>query len=141
MIEDTSEVVTRWQFRCRVDALEAVWRRWAAIGEELSERQWSAVTRCPGWDVAALYAHVGMFPPAITDPPSMPSGASGDPVTAVDILRGFNAAGGVAHQMAEHVAQAALRTAADLERSALVVRYTDAGPRAIAALRRRERPP
>lgn len=125
------------QYRSRIDALEAVWGRWAEIGAELQEQQWSRSTRCTGWDVAALYAHVGMFPPAMVDPPFASKGATGDPVTAVDILRGFNAPGGVAHTMAERVFQAAVSTSADLARTALVAFYADDGPRAVAALRSR----
>lgn len=55
--------MTNLRYRHRIDALEMVWRRWADIGVGLSEQQWSTPTRCVGWDVAALYAHVGMFPP------------------------------------------------------------------------------
>src|ERR671916_1590104 len=126
------------RYRHRIDALEVVWRRWADIGAGLSEQQWSTPTRCVGWDVAALYAHVGMFPSAVVDLPGVPQGATMHPVTAVDILRGFNAPGGVAHEMAEHVARVAVSTAADRERAALVALYADDGPRAIEALRRRE---
>ena len=124
-------------YRNRVDALEAVWRRWAETGATLSERQWSHATRCTGWDVAALYTHVGMFPPAIAAAQPMPEGAPADPVTAVNILRGFNDPGGVAHTMAEQVQQTAVSTAAGLERTALVALYTHDGPRAIDALRNR----
>lgn len=124
------------QYRDRVNALEAVWGRWAEIGAELSEQQWSAATRCAGWDVAALYAHASMFPSAIADPPlPVPEGVTTDPVTAADILRGFNAPGGVAHALAAQVAQAAVDTAASLERSDLIARYTEDAPRAVAALR------
>jgi hypothetical protein len=130
--------MTNSRYRHRIDALEVVWRRWTDIGVGLSEQQWSTPTRCVGWDVAALYAHVGMFPSALADPPPVPQGAAMHPVTAVDILRGFNAPGGVAHEMAEQVARAAVSTAADRERAALVALYADDGPRAIEALRRRE---
>lgn len=82
------------RYRHRIDALEVVWRRWADIGAGLSEQRWSTPTRCVGWDVAALYAHVGMFPSVVADPPPVPQGATLHPVTAVDILRGFNAPGG-----------------------------------------------
>ena len=66
----------------------------------------------------------------------MPEGAV-DPVTAVDILRGFNAPSGVAHAMADQVATAAVALAADLGRPALVALFADAGPAGIAALRGR----
>ncbi|NYH80633.1 uncharacterized protein (TIGR03083 family) [Actinopolyspora biskrensis] len=120
----------------RIDALEEVWERWAEIGTALSEQQWSSATRCAGWDVAALYAHVGMFPPAVADPPATAEEITANPVTAVDILRGFNVPGGAAHEMADQVARAAASTAAELDRAGLIARYTD-GPRAVAALRDR----
>jgi uncharacterized protein (TIGR03083 family) len=123
----------------RVDALEMVWRRWAEIGEELSEQQWSQATRCTGWDVAALYAHVAMFPPAVADPPAVPEDASTRrQVTAVEILRGFNASGGIAHTMAGQVAHDAVSRAANLPHATLVAYYADDGERAIAALRARQ---
>lgn len=129
--------MTSTAYKNRVDALDAVWQQWAAIGAELSEQQWSCPTRCPGWDVAALYAHVGMFPPALVHPPD-PERITGDPVTAVDILRGFNAVGGEAHEMAVEVANTAVATAGSHARSSLVAIYSEEGPRAIGALRERD---
>src|SRR5699024_7402923 len=109
----------------RIGALELVWRRWAAVGAELSEAQWSQLTRCPEWDVAALYAHVGMFPAALIEPPPMPADSIGDMVTAVEILRGFNAAGGVADEMATQVAEAAIGTANARTRADLIAMYAE----------------
>jgi uncharacterized protein (TIGR03083 family) len=128
----------RSDYLSRVDALDMVWRRWAEIGEELSEQQWSQPTRCTGWDVAALYAHVGMFPPAVADPPAVPEDAPTSQVTAVEILRGFNASGGIAHTMAGQVAHDAVSRAASLPHATLVAYYADDGERAIAALRARQ---
>jgi uncharacterized protein (TIGR03083 family) len=122
----------------RIDTLEAVWASWAEVGGGLGTEQWSSPTRCPGWDVAALFAHVGVFPGAIVDPPPAPVGGNEPTVTAVDILRGFNVPGGVAHGMAEQVAEAAVSIAARLGPQALVAAFAENGPRAIDALRRRE---
>jgi uncharacterized protein (TIGR03083 family) len=122
------------RFRDRIDALAAVWERWAEVGANLSDEQWSTSTRCTGWDVAALYAHVGMFPRAIVEPPPVDD-VGGEPVTAVEILRGFNAPGGVAHQMADQIADSVVSLAAELARPTLVALFSDDGPRAIAALR------
>lgn len=122
------------QYQERVDALAAFWQRWAEIGAALSDDQWCATTRCTGWDVAALYAHVGPFAPAVAEPsPSV--GVSGHPVTAVDILRGFNVPGGAAYAMADELADYAVSLAAELGRPALVAFFTEDGPRGIAALR------
>jgi len=117
-----------------IDALEAVWRRWAEVGAGLTEAEWSTPSRCAGWDVAALFAHVGVFPHAVPDAPE----ADGrEPVSAVDILRGFNAPSGVAHSMATQVEDRAVALAAQVGRPGLVAFFAQAGPRGIAALRER----
>ena len=121
----------------RIDTLNAVWASWAEVGSGLGKEQWSSTTRCPGWDVAALFAHVGMFPRAIVDPP--PRDVGNEPaITAVEILRGFNAPGGAAHGMAEQVAEAAVSIAAQLGPQALVAFFAEDGPQAVNALRHRE---
>jgi uncharacterized protein (TIGR03083 family) len=122
----------------RIDTLGAVWASWAEVGGGLEKEQWSRTTRCPGWDVAALFAHVSMFPRVIVDPPPGHVGGSEPAITAVDILRGFNASGGAAHGMAEQVAEAAVSIAAQLGPQALVACFAEDGPRAIDALRHRE---
>ena len=38
--------------------LSDVWAKLASLGESLSDEEWSAETPCPGWTVAAQYAHV-----------------------------------------------------------------------------------
>ena len=117
-----------------IDALEAVWRRWAEVGAGLAAAEWSTPSRCTGWDVAALFAHVGVFPQAVLDPPRADGG---EPVTAVAILRGFNAPSGVAHTMAAAVADHAVTLAAQVGPRGLVAFFAEAGPRGIAALRDR----
>jgi uncharacterized protein (TIGR03083 family) len=117
-----------------IDALEAVWWRWAEIGTGLTDTEWATPSRCAGWDVAALFAHVGVFPQAVLDPPRADGG---EPVTAVDVLRGFNAPSGVAHTMAAQVADHAVALAAQVGRPGLVAFFAEAGPRGIAALRER----
>jgi uncharacterized protein (TIGR03083 family) len=118
----------------RLDALAAVWRRWAEVGDDLTDTEWGTPSRCAGWDVAALFAHVGMFPQAVLDPPQA---ESGEPATAADILRGFNAPSGVAHTMAEQVARAAVAVAAEVGPPGLVALFADTGPLGIAELRSR----
>ena len=121
-------------YRERLDALAAVWGRWAEVGSALTDVEWSTPSRCAGWDVAALFAHVGMFPQAVLDPPQADGGA---PVTAVDILRGFNQPSGVAHAMADQVADTAVAVAAQVGRPGLIAHFVDTGPRGIAALSER----
>lgn len=117
-----------------IDALEAVWRRWAEVGDGLTEAEWTTPSRCTGWDVAALFAHVGVFPQAVLEPPPADGG---EPVTAVQILRGFNAPSGRAHTMAEAVADHAVTLAAQVGPPGLVAFFAEGGPPAIAALRSR----
>jgi uncharacterized protein (TIGR03083 family) len=117
-----------------IEALEAVWRRWAEVGGGLTDTEWSRPSRCAGWDVAALFAHVGVFPQAVLDPPEADGGES---VSAVDILRGFNAPSGVAHTMAAQVADHAVALAAQVGPPGLVAFFAEAGPPGIAALRDR----
>jgi uncharacterized protein (TIGR03083 family) len=38
--------------------LAEVWDAMAALGQSLSDAEWSLPTPCPGWPVSALYAHV-----------------------------------------------------------------------------------
>ncbi|MGH3569121.1 MAG: maleylpyruvate isomerase N-terminal domain-containing protein [Pseudonocardia sp.] len=122
----------------RLDALEHTWQVWAQLGDEVRDEQWPRPTRCAGWDVAALYAHHSLFPMALSAPPPLPEGPVGNPVTAVEILRRFNAPSGVAHTMAEVVADQALADAAQHTRRDLVDRFRVLGPRALKTLREAE---
>ena len=81
-----------------------------------------------------MFAHVSMFPTAVLHaqpPPADP----GPAVTAADILRRFNAPGGVAHEMASDVEALAVTGAREAGTDALVAAFADDGPRAVAALR------
>jgi uncharacterized protein (TIGR03083 family) len=121
--------------RARIDALGEAWQAWAGVGAGLTEAEWTAASRCAGWDVAALYAHSSVFPLVLTATPPLPAGPLPDPVTAVDVLGAFNSPGGVAHEMAGTVADAAVADAARLERRELVDRFAVHGPRALQVLR------
>jgi uncharacterized protein (TIGR03083 family) len=117
----------------RLDALEQTWRVWAELGVELTDEQWRTSTRCTGWDVAAVYAHHSAFPVAMNAIPEFLD--NGDPVTAVDILRMFNAPQGVAHTMAETVRDTAADQARGLDRQVLVDRFAVLGPEVVGSLR------
>lgn len=119
----------------RLDALEQTWQLWAQVGDDMTDEQWSTGTRCGRWDVAALYAHHSAFPAALIAPPPLPAGPVGEPVSAVEVLRRFNASGGVAETMAGAVADAAVAEAAQHGRRDLVDRFGVVGPRALHALR------
>lgn len=92
--------------------LEQMWQVWAELGKNLTDEQWSRPTRCPGWDVAALYAHCSVWPLSMGMSPPVMDGPIVELLTAVDVLKRFNAPGGVAHSMAETVTDGALADAA-----------------------------
>jgi uncharacterized protein (TIGR03083 family) len=123
----------------RLDALEQTWQVWSQLGGSLSEPQWSAASRCPGWDVACLYAHHSQFLLALSAPPphapEVSPEVSGQPQTAVQVLRAFNAPGGIASTAAPAVADQAAREAAQHKPAELAERFTRLGPVAIRRLR------
>lgn len=122
----------------RLDALEQTWRIWAELGDGLTEDQWSTATRCPGWDVAALYAHTGVFPRHMSAPLPLLDDLVGEPVTAGELLQRFNAPEGVALTMAGTVADRAVSDAAAHTRKELVDWFSGHGPRALQRLRQAE---
>lgn len=120
----------------RLDALAQTREAWARIGAGLTDADWARPTRCSGWHVAALYAHHAAFPRALSAPPPLPPGPVPDPVTATEVLRRFNAPGGLATTMAPAVAAGAVAAAAGASAAELVDRFAVTGPEAIATLRR-----
>jgi uncharacterized protein (TIGR03083 family) len=122
----------------RLDALEQIWQIWAQLGDDLTEGQWSTGTRCPGWDVAAVYAHYSVFPLFMSVTPPLSDDPIGEPVTAIEILRRFNAPDGAAHTMAETMADWVLSDAAAHTRGELVDRFSVHGPHALQWLRQAE---
>lgn len=122
-------------YRGRLDALEQTWRVWAELGDGLTENQWSTATRCPGWDVAALYAHYSAFPRDMNAPLPLLDDPVGKPITAGELLRRFNAPDGVAHTMAETIAGQVISDAAEHTRTELVDRFSVHGPCALQRLR------
>jgi uncharacterized protein (TIGR03083 family) len=111
------------------ELLAAAWQHWAQACDALSDEQWATPTRCAPWDVAALGAHVAPDPTmfdllegiAVDDRPAV--------VDAAELLRRFNAAGGVAHTMADELATTAVRTAATLTPAAIAGRFTTCSAR------------
>ncbi|WP_187352040.1 maleylpyruvate isomerase N-terminal domain-containing protein [Allosaccharopolyspora coralli] len=117
-----------------VDAIESAWRAWAELGRALTDQQWSQPTRLGSWTVRDTYAHVTMFPPMIVQSAQWPS--SSKPLThatAGELLRDWNRPGGLAHQSAEHVAEAATQDERSTEE--LVKQFATVGPQAIQVLR------
>ena len=105
--------------------LADAWERWARRCAELSADQWATPTRCPPWDVHALTVHLcpdrAMFdmldgatiegPAAVTD--------------AAELLRQFNRPDGVAHTMAEQLAEQAVSDAERLTPEVIVTQFTE----------------
>ena len=121
-------------YRTRIDALEQTWQVWAEVGAGLTEQQWRTPSRCAGWDVAALYAHHGATPLDLAKP-FPDTDAPGNPVTATEIVRGFNEPTGLAHTMAEPIRDHTVQLAASLSRQELADRFAGYGPRAVGHLR------
>jgi uncharacterized protein (TIGR03083 family) len=107
------------------NALADAWERWARRCATLTPEEWSAPTRCSGWDVAALLAHVcpdpAMFdrlndaifqgPAAVTD--------------AAEMLRRFNEPDGIAHTTADNLAAQAVADAEALTPSEAATRFAE----------------
>ncbi|QBS42898.1 maleylpyruvate isomerase N-terminal domain-containing protein [Nocardia sp. CS682] len=116
------------------EMLDELWRSWAERGAVLTAEQWATPTRLPGWSVRALFAHVAPDPAImatmrdarVTGPPAAENGA--------EILRIFNAPGGLAHTAADDIAVQASETAEHIDTDALLRRFAEDGPRALAEL-------
>jgi uncharacterized protein (TIGR03083 family) len=128
-------------YQHRLDALEQAWLAWGRTGGELTEEQWATSTRCRGWDVAAVYAHHSLFPLALSTGPSGGQAGAGEPrravevLSAVEVLRRFNAPGGVATTLAGAVAGRAVTEARQHSRAELVQRFTALAPGTLYRLR------
>ncbi|MBN6039835.1 maleylpyruvate isomerase N-terminal domain-containing protein [Amycolatopsis sp. 195334CR] len=119
----------------RVDALARTWRDWAELGEGLSEAQWRLPSRCPGWDVAALYAHHSAMPRDLHAAEAPAGEPEGEVMTAVAALRRFNTEGGLAATAGPAVADEAVTDAAATGRHAMIERFTVLGPLVLDRLR------
>lgn len=107
------------------EVLADAWERWARRCSQLSAEEWSTPTRCEGWDVAALLAHVcpdpAMFAQlaeAVVDPPAAVTDAA-------VLLRRFNEPDGVANTNAGSLAEQARSDAAALTPEAAARRFAD----------------
>ena len=107
------------------ETLADAWERWARRCVELTPQQWSTATRCRPWGVRELVAHVcpdrsmfDMLAAATTDQPAAVSDAA-------EMLRRFNAPGGIAHTSADNIAERAHAEATALTPDDAVTRFTD----------------
>lgn len=119
-----------------IDLLEALWEQWTRIGTDLTDAQWTAPTRLPGWRVAEVYAHHGTYPVLLGRMIAAPT--PDGPVThatAGALLAAFNAPDGPAYASASTVRDHAIGQADTKNRDSLVARFATAAPATIAALR------
>jgi uncharacterized protein (TIGR03083 family) len=106
------------------EVLADAWERWARRCSTLTAAEWSTSTRCTGWDVRALLAHVcpdpAMFDAlngALVDGPAAVTDAA-------EMLRRFNEPNGIAHTTADSLAEQAISNAKALTPDDAVTRFT-----------------
>ena len=119
--------------RCRT--LADAWGWWATTLPAVGQDAWRTDTRLPGWDVAALVAHATLLVQGLGYLATHPVDAEPAVGSARDMLRGFNAPGGVATTSAEGVAELARRQAASMSADQLVAVFAERGPAVIAKVR------
>jgi uncharacterized protein (TIGR03083 family) len=120
-------------FSERWTMLAEVWRWWGATLADLDDGAWEVPTRLPGWDVAALVTHHSGFVRGLRYLASNPVDAEPATRSAGEILRRFNAPGGVATVEADDIAEHARRGAASIPHHELVALFAEAAPVAVAA--------
>lgn len=105
--------------------LADAWQRWAERCAELTAEAWSTPTRCEGWHVAALLAHVCPEPAmfdrlagAVIDGPAAVTDAA-------TLLRRFNEPDGAANTNAGSLAQQAISGATALTPQTAARRFTE----------------
>jgi uncharacterized protein (TIGR03083 family) len=107
------------------EVLADAWERWARRCAELTPKQWSTATRCQPWDVRALVAHL-CPDPSMFD--MLHAATTNEPAAVTDaeeMLRRFNAPGGIAHTLADNLAEQATSDAAQLTPDDAVTRFTE----------------
>jgi hypothetical protein len=107
------------------ETLADAWERWACRCAELTPQQWSTATRCGPWDVRGLVAHLcpnramfDMLTAAATDEPAAVTDAA-------EMLRRFNAPGGIAHTSADGISERAGSDATTLTPDEAVTPFTE----------------
>src|ERR671921_507125 len=107
------------------EILADAWQRWARRCAELTPQQWSTATRCRPWDVRELVAHLCPDPSMFE---LLTAAATDQPAAVTDgaeLLRRFNAPGGVAHTSADDIAERAHTEATALTPDDAARRFTE----------------
>jgi uncharacterized protein (TIGR03083 family) len=120
----------------RTELLGAAWAWWAEVLRGATEADWHRETRLEGWDVHALVAHHGMFVQGLAFLAAAPVDAAPATPDAAAMLRRFNAPDGVAHELADAVAELARAQAASASPGGLVQRFAVDGPAVLDTVRR-----
>jgi uncharacterized protein (TIGR03083 family) len=110
----------------RVRTLAAVWRQWAVTGRDLRPEDWLLPTRCPGWTVAALYAHASGWTATLAGLAPLPADAIPSDTSATALLLRVNAPGRPGDEWDDRIARHAIDRAAATEPEALVAPFDDA---------------
>ncbi|MGH3935553.1 MAG: maleylpyruvate isomerase N-terminal domain-containing protein [Pseudonocardiaceae bacterium] len=119
------------------DDLEAAWRAWAVTVADLSVQDWARPTRLPGWTVADLVAHHAPFPGLLHGfAQAVPTQGPPTHADAAELIAAFNRPRGIAHTMAEQIADWAVQLAAQADRAQLIAPFARMAPTAVAAARR-----
>lgn len=115
------------------DLLIRLWRMWAKRAAELSDEQWTAETRLPGWTVRDVYVHV--TPDVMIAMLAAPA-ADGDAkvTSAAEMLRVFNADPSAAESLHAQLAEMVRQMAADIDRGSIVERFGSELPDAFERL-------
>ncbi|WP_433611671.1 maleylpyruvate isomerase family mycothiol-dependent enzyme [Prescottella agglutinans] len=115
------------------DLLIRLWRMWAKRAAELSDEQWTAETRLPGWTVRDVYVHV--TPDVMIAMLAAPA-ADGDAkiTSAAEMLRIFNADPAEAEPLHAQLAEMVRQLAADVDRGTIVERFDTELPEAFGRL-------
>jgi uncharacterized protein (TIGR03083 family) len=107
------------------ETLADAWERWARRCAELTDEQWSTATRCTGWNVRALVAHLCPGPAMFDMLAGATIDGAADVTDAAVMLRRFNEPDGVAHTSADNLAEQAVTDAATLSPGEVVGRFTE----------------
>ncbi|MGV0816174.1 maleylpyruvate isomerase N-terminal domain-containing protein [Mycolicibacterium boenickei] len=111
------------------DGLADAWERWAHRCAELTATQWHTATRCAGWDVQSMVAHVCPEPTTFEDLAAARTDGPAAVTDAAELLRIFNQPDGVANTTAERIAEQAVAQAETLTPSLAAARFGGAAVR------------
>ena len=121
-------------FSERCSALAEAWRWWATTLTDLDAAAWRLETRLPGWDVAALVAHTSLLVRGLSFLSSRPIDAAPAMRSAGEMLRHFNAPGGVATTLADEIAEMSRRQSTLTPPDDLIALFAVTAPAVIAAV-------